>query len=274
MLVRAQSRGADALIVDLEDGVAPARKGTARRTLRDRLGEGLPGPSRVYVRVNPLGAGGEDDFAALTGLRLDGLVVPKVEGPDAVREVVERVAALAPQDGAGGPLSIVPAIESARGVVRLGEILTAASAVEAVALGGEDLAADLGVVRSDDSVELLFPRAWTAFWARATGVAALDTVYTRIEDRAGLLRDARLAAGLGFAGKLVVHPAQIPVVHEAFAPGPETVAWAQRVLEVVGREGRDRLGVSVVEGRLVDEPVVRQAERVLAVLPPSAPKEE
>jgi citrate lyase subunit beta/citryl-CoA lyase len=259
MLAKAQARGADTVLVDLEDAIPPDGKGAARAALREALRDGtLAGPGAVCVRVNAVGEGVEQDLEALAGCAVDAVVLPKAVGADGVREVRAGVDRLL--DG-GAATALVPQVESTAGILRLGE-LAAAPEVDALAFGGEDFCVDLGVARSDDSLELLAPRALVALHARAARLPAIDTVYTAIDDEDGLLREARVARQLGFSGKLLIHPAQIDPVRGVFAPSAEQVAWAERVRAAVA--AADGSGVQVVDGKMVDAPVLAQAERILA----------
>lgn len=257
MLAKAQQRRADAILIDLEDAVADDAKADARRHLRAQLETGaLAGASAVCVRINAIGEGGEDDLDALAGTSPAAVVVPKATDP---RQVSQVRSTLEPT------VALIPQIESAKGVVALPE-LSRADGVVAIALGGEDLSVDLGVKRSSESLELLVPRALVALHARAVGVAAIDTVYTRLDDESGLIREARLARQLGFTGKLVIHPAQIEAVRDVFAPSADEIAWARRVLhQIRPNDGeKDGAGVHVVDGVMVDAPVIAQAELILA----------
>jgi len=261
MLAKAQSRGADAVLVDLEDAIPPDGKSAARAGLRDALHSGaLAGPAAVCVRINAVGEGAERDLDALAGCSVDAVVLPKaVRAADVafVRDALDRVL---PD---GDAVALVPQVESTAGILALDE-LAAVAGVTALAFGGEDFCVDLGVARSDDSLELLMPRALVALHARAARLAAIDTVYTAIDDEAGLLREARTARQLGFSGKLLIHPAQVEPVRGVFAPSTEQIAWAERVLEAGPLGGGDGAGVRVVDGKMVDAPVLAQAERILA----------
>jgi citrate lyase subunit beta / citryl-CoA lyase len=259
MLAKAQGRGADALLVDLEDAIAPDGKAAARRTLAERVRDGaLAGPSAICVRVNAVGEGAEADLAALAGARIDAIVLPKAAEPAAVEQVRAGIDALIAD---GKAAALIPQVESVRGVL-CAERLAATPGVTALAFGGEDLCVDLGVARSEGSLELLVPRALVALHARAHDLPAIDTVYTAIGDEAGLVREATTARQLGFSGKLLIHPAQIEPVRRVFAPSDDELAWARRVLApAAGESGR---GVRVVDGKMVDAPVIAQAERILA----------
>jgi citrate lyase subunit beta/citryl-CoA lyase len=259
MLAKAQTRGADAILVDLEDAIPQAGKGSARRELRERLaGSSLDGPSAVCARINAVGEGADEDLAALEGLSLDAIVLAKASSAWQLHHVRAQINWRLVD---GPEVALIPQVESAVGVLGVGA-LAGVYGVDAVALGGEDLCVDLGVSRSKLSIELLVPRALVALHARAAGLAAIDTVYNAIEDEEGLVREATLARQLGFTGKLLIHPAQIAPVEQAFRPTGEEVAWALRILG--GGFPEDAAGVRLVDGKMVDAPVVAQAERILA----------
>lgn len=252
MLRKAQTYGAAALMIDLEDAIAPGEKEAARDTLLEELAAGsLAGESRLYVRINAAGEGGIEDARALRWADIAGLMVPKVSEPADLEEVEVG-------------LPLIPQVESAAGVLWVRELLAGAVGVQAAAFGGEDFSVDLGVTRSPESTELFLPRAWVSLCAHAAGVPAIDTVYTDLADAEGLEREARLAAQLGFAGKLLIHPAQIEVTATAFAPSQRQLDWAHRVLAAAAEAARAGAGVAVVDGSMVDPPVVAQAERIVA----------
>jgi len=257
MLAKAQTRGADAILVDLEDAIPLPGKAEARAALREAASDGtLEGPAAVCVRINAVGEGCDEDLEALADLTVDAVMLPKAASMHDV-----RAARWALDRFLADPelVALVPQVESARAVANLGPVTT--DPIDGLAFGGEDFCVDLGVTRSDDSVELLLPRALVALHACARGVAAIDTVYSAIGDEAGLIREATLARQLGFTGKLLVHPSQVEPVRRVFTPSDEQVEWARRIL-ASGEE--DASGVRVVDGRMVDAPVIAQAERILA----------
>jgi citrate lyase subunit beta/citryl-CoA lyase len=261
MLAKAAGRGADAIVVDLEDAVAPGAKRSARASLAACLDDGaLSASTPVCVRINPLGEGGEEDLVALAGQRLDAVMLPKAAGRDVVGQA--RKAIDSGFEG-GERVGLIPLVESASGILDVGS-LARVEGVSAVAFGGEDFCVHLGVERSAESLELLMPRALIGLHACDAGLPAFDTVYTAIDDEAGLVKEARTARQLGFSGKLLIHPGQVEPVRRAFTPSEEELAWARRVLATQSEVGEGDVGVHVLDGKMVDAPVVARAERILA----------
>lgn len=258
MLAKAQRLGADALLIDLEDAVAPQAKPAARQRLAELLRDvRLAGPSAVCVRVNAFGEGAQEDLAALAGCCVDAVVLPKAGRP---AELAQAHVAIG--ERLGEATGLVPQVESAAGVLAVAELVQV-EGVSAIAFGGEDFCVDLGVARSEDSIELLAPRALVALHACAAGLPAIDTVWTAIADEAGLVREAKVARQLGFSGKLLIHPSQIEPVRRVFKPSEQELAWARAVLGA-RLQGDVEVGVRVVDGKMVDAPVLAQAERILA----------
>ncbi|GAA3666411.1 HpcH/HpaI aldolase/citrate lyase family protein [Microbacterium marinilacus] len=236
---------ADAVILDLEDGVASERREAARVALRAHVAE--LDPARTIVRVSPAGTPDQArDLAALAGTPVARVMLAKAES-------AAQIAAL---DG----YQVVALCETPLGVVRAEEI---AAAADAVMWGSEDLIAGLGGLSSRgpdgrwlDVVRHARSRVLLA--AGAAGVPALDAVYPLLDDLDGLRAEAADAARSGFAGKVALHPRQVPVIRDAFRPHPARVEWARAVLAAAAHGGAQRIG-----GDMVDEPVLRQARRVL-----------
>jgi citrate lyase beta subunit len=250
-LRKALASGADAVIADLEDGVAPELRGEAREVAARVLREVESG-SALLVRVNPPGSEWfEADAELVSGLALDGVVVPKA--------TPEAVAAL----GADGP-PVVALVESAAGLAQARET-AAASRVEALALGSHDLSAELGLAQRPDQLELLFARSELVLASAAAGIRApVDTVFLPTRDEAGLEQECRLARTLGLRGKLCIHPAQLETVHRVFAPSEDELEWARRVLGAHEQGLEEGRGAVALDGRMIDMPIVKQARRLLA----------
>ena len=247
----APTTGADTVVFDLEDAVAPADTPAARGTVADLLSDPEFDPAtEVAVRIAADAEGARADLDALPLDCLDAVMVPK-----ATRASVGRVAEWV----ADRSLAVLALIESATGVLDAQAVATTAG-VDALCFGAEDLAADLGATRTEEGTEVLYAREHVVLAARAAGVDAVDTLVTDFRDHERLRKETAFAAELGYDGKLVIHPGQVSVVHDALAPDAETVAWAKRVLDA--RAEHDD-GVFVVDGEMVDAPLVAQAERVL-----------
>jgi citrate lyase subunit beta / citryl-CoA lyase len=254
MLRKAPGAGADTVVFDLEDAVAPARKGEAREAVREVLSDPEFEPDcEVCVRVGEP----EDDLpVVLDGTAPDSLMLPKATGA----EDVEEIASIAREHGSALP--VVALIESPAGVLDAPEV-AAAEATDALCFGAEDLAADIGATRTSDGTEVLYARERVVIAASAAGIDAIDTVYTDIEDTDGLAAETRFAAGLGYDGKMAIHPAQVEPIHGAFAPSEAELAWAKRVLEAREEADREGRGVFRVDGEMIDAPLIARAERIV-----------
>lgn len=254
---------ADLLVADLEDAVAPANKEAARKAIVQAFGKVPERKGLRGVRVNS-GAAAHDDLKAVLPARPDLVALPKCEEPAAVAAVDALLGQLEDRHGIPrGNTRLLVILETAAGILAARELAKASPRVIAVAFGAEDLAADAGMRRSPSNSEVAVPRALVALAAAAAKVQAIDMVTAdpRDVERAG--REAQEARSLGYAGKMCIHPAQVPAVHAAFAPTAEEVAWARRVLDAVEAAGIGAGGVVVVDGKMVDVPFIEQAKRVL-----------
>ena len=254
---KSRGTGADALILDLEDSVAPEAKDAARATTAAFLAEGAP--MARLVRVNALSTGRTaDDIAATAPGRPDGYVLPKCEG----RDDIAAAAAMIAEAGSGAPIMVI-ATETARAVRGLMSADWAHDALGAMAWGAEDLAADLGALsnRSGDGTfrpPFALARTLALLAAKDAGVAAIDGPFTGIGDTEGLRAEAEAAFAMGFDGKLAIHPAQVAVINAAFTPSEAAVAHARAVTEAM-----DGSGVASLNGQMLDQPHLLQAQRIL-----------
>ena len=250
----------DALFLDLEDGVPPNAKESARPNAVDAarmLTREHPG-IRVFVRVNGIATPWfAEDVATALVPELTGVVVPKLESAADVAVVGDALAA------AGvGHLGILAGIESAAGVARAEEVLRAP--VRWCYFGAEDFVADMGGLRTASNLEVLYARSRVAIAARLGDVHAIDQILADFRDDDRYLRDASEARALGYRGKLCIHPAQVVLAHDVFTPSAEEVEHARRLLaayEAAAARGEATLDF---EGEMVDEPMARRARTVLA----------
>jgi citrate lyase subunit beta/citryl-CoA lyase len=279
LAINAALFGADCLIFDLEDAVVPGRKAETRILVRKILETpallGTAEPSKrfdfpeIAVRINPLsGPWGMDDLAEIMPAGPQVIVLPKcesardIEEADRALQIFETALGIAP-----GSTRLMPIVETARGILASREIAAASSRNVAIFFGREDLVRDLQAqpapTASTSFDTLAWGRAMLVFAARAAGIQPLDSVYTNLEDPAGLRVACQDARAAGFAGKAVLHPVQIPVVNESFLPTEEDAARARRILagfEAALAEGK---GAVSVDGMMVDAPVAERARKVL-----------
>jgi citrate lyase subunit beta / citryl-CoA lyase len=270
-LERALASAADALIIDLEDSVAPSAKEEARRVAARFLADAnaLSPRPRLLVRVNGLATGFiDDDLDAVMPSGPDGIMLPKSTGGADVSHLGAKLAVSEAEFGlADGATRIVAiATENARGIFGLGTYAGASHRLAGLTWGGEDLSADIGAEanRGPDGLytdPYRLARALTLFGAAAAEVDAIDSVYTNFRDEKGLAAECREARRDGFVAKMAIHPAQVPVINEAFTPTREAVAWARSVVAAFAE--RPDAGVVGLNGEMLDRPHLRRAERIL-----------
>ncbi|HZT89778.1 MAG TPA: CoA ester lyase [Stellaceae bacterium] len=270
-LARGAESGADALILDLEDSVAPANRPAARRLARQFL-EGTP-PERVlrYVRVNPLASGfALDDLSAVVGGRPDGILLPKCT-PEDVRTLDDYLAAFETAAGApAGAIRIVAiATETPQAMFALGNYAGVSPRLEGITWGAEDLAACLGGNnrRGDGIYEDVYrlARALCLLSAGAAGIMPIDTIYTDFRDEAGLKAECAAARRAGFVAKMAIHPAQLAAINAAFSVSDEERAWAEKV--VAAFAANPDAGTLALDGKMIDKPHLTLARRLLGMSP-------
>ena len=263
-MARAVDSGADALILDLEDSVAPARKAEARAEVAAFLAR-PDVPMKRYVRVNALSCGLTADDVAGTGAGApDGYVLPKCEGP---RDVEALSALMAEHCANPGADIMAIATETVRAVRSLMRHDWSHPRLGALCWGGEDLAADIGAERNRDETGAYhgvfgLARDLTLLAAVEAGIAAVDAVYTDIGDDDGLMRETRQAKELGFSGKLAIHPRQIPLIHEGLRPSDAQIAWAEAVVAAFAQSGSGTLSLN---GEMIDRPHLIRARKILGL---------
>ena len=267
MLLNADIYGADALILDLEDAVAPGEKDAARILVRGALTAYDYAGCEIIIRINPLGSGyTEEDIRAVVPLKPAMLMPTKVSSAKDI-EIISAMVAEAERDHGmpEGTIGLLPLIETAIGVENAYGIATADPRVKAIFLGAEDLSSDLQAVRSKENIEIIYARGRMVMAARAAGVDVYDTPFTDTNDEEGLRLDAEHARALGFTGKAVISPRHVEAVNAAFTPTESEITYAREVLDVI-EDGKKRgLGAVSLRGKMIDKPIVDRAERILAV---------
>jgi citrate lyase beta subunit len=256
----------DCICMDLEDGVGLSQKAAARATIRQALAELDFGRSEKLVRLNPFGSGWEgEDLAATVGGRPHGVVLPKVQSAEALMWLdAKLVEAEANHGWPIGEIAVVAMVETAQGIVNLREICMASARLQALIFGAEDLAGDIGATRTPEAWEVFYARSAVVTHAAAFGLQAIDMVFVDYHDAAGLAREAAEGARLGYAGKQAIHPAQIGPIQSAFTPTEAAIAHARRVVEAARAHQAEGRGAFALDGKMVDAPVVKAAEAVLA----------
>jgi citrate lyase beta subunit len=265
-LVKAQTLGADAVILDLEDSVAPERKADARERISGLL-RGTPNPAVEWlIRLNGVTSPHfEADLACAIAAKPDGLVIAKVDDPATLQEVDRRLDAAERNAGRpAGSLKLFAMIESARAVLNAYAIAGATSRLQGLILGHVDLLRDLGLTPGPAGQGTVHhARCQLVLAARAARVDAVDAIYLNIQDHDSLRDESLQAARLGFVGKQVIHPGQIPIVHAAFTPSAERVQRAERILGFWQKAQAEGKAVVAMDGMLLEPPVIAMEELVL-----------
>jgi citrate lyase beta subunit len=263
---KAATLDADCVCLDMEDGVALSRKEDARKLIPTMLRELDFGRVERLARINPVGSGMESgDLAAALAGRPDGIVIPKVESGEAIRWASAQIAGAERANGwPGGEIVIIVLVETALGIVNLKEIAGSDPRLQALIFGAEDLAGDIGAVRTREGWEVFYARSAVVTHAAAYGLQAIDMVYIDYQDGDGLAREAAEAARMGYAGKQVIHPNQIAPTQGAFTPDDAAISHALRVMNAMREHQAAGKGAFSLDGKMIDMPLVRAAERVLA----------
>jgi len=270
-LAKCLGAGADLVILDLEDSVAAAQKAAARERVREFLGAHPErSATQLWVRINAFeSAEARADLAALSGSRPDGIVQPKVRGPDDVLALAARLEAFERGSSLStGAVRILPvATETPAAVFSLGGYARCGPRLFGLTWGAEDLSAAIGATANKEpSGQWTAPyqvvRALCLFGAHAAGVAAIDTLYADFRDAPGLRAACALSSRDGFSGKLAIHPEQVPIINECFAPSAAEIAAAREIVALFAANP----GVAALQlaGQMLDVPHLRQAERTLA----------
>jgi citrate lyase subunit beta/citryl-CoA lyase len=263
---KAKTTKADAILLDIEDGVLPAEKVEARRMIAATLQVGGEGPAR-YVRVNALSTPWlKPDLEAVVVPGLEGICLTKVVQAGDIRDVASSIETLEKKRGLEpGKIRILAAVESARGLLNALSIADASPRIVGLMFGAEDYALDLGLGarREKEAAELLYARSTIVNAAAAANVLSIDGVFPNLDDEKGLLEDVRQARRLGFTSKSTFNPRQIDVINEIFSPQPDEIEYARKIAEGFrAAEARGDASVAV-GGQLVDKPIVLRALKIL-----------
>ena len=267
MLERAMEFKADVIMVDLEDSVPPGEKAGAREVAREWVPQLARKGRRVMVRLNSLDTGlTQDELAAVISPHLAGISVGKAETVWDLQDVDRIIGPLESSAGLpAGQIKLIPWIENARAVLTAYQLATASPRIEAIAFGAEDYTDDMGVQRTDTGEEIYFARATVAVAARAARVGSLDTPFVGFRDPEGFRKDIEISRRLGYTGRFAIHPSQIEIINQMFGPSPEEVAYARQVVEAWDQAEAEGRGSLSLDGRMIDVPVVKRAQNLLAL---------
>ena len=265
MLQNCSIYGSDGVLLDLEDSISISEKDSARKLVKHALKALDFGMVERIVRIN-----GRDtpffeaDLAEIIPAAPDAIRLPKVDSAEDVIEADRIITRIETECGLEpGTVGIQAMLETARAIVNVNSIAAASPRLVGLTLGGQDLAADLGIKATKLGLEMLFARSAVVIAAKAFGLQAFDTVYTDVADLDGLAEAAAISVSLGFTGKAAIHPSQISVIHAAFAPSEKEVGKAAKIVAAAREAEKRGLGVIAVDGKMIDAPVVAQAARTL-----------
>jgi citrate lyase subunit beta/citryl-CoA lyase len=261
-LEKARGLAADALIFDLEDAVAPDAKASARDVIAAALDQGGYGRRELILRVNALATPwGHGDLLAAARMKLDGVLLPKVESADAVRQAETALVAA----GAAETLGIWCMMETPMGMLRAAEIAAASPRLAGFVMGTSDLAKDLHAAHTRDRLPMLTALGLCLLAARAHRLAILDGVHLDLDDAEGFAHSCRQGRELGFDGKTLIHPKQLEEANRAFAPSEAEVAWARKIIAAHAEAVAAGKGLLLIDGKLVENLHVAEAHHLVAM---------
>ena len=254
MMLNAGIHNPNGIILDLEDSVAPSKKQEARFLVRNALRQvNFYGAERM-VRINQ-GATGLSEIEAIVPHNVNCFLLPKCESAEYVRQCEEKLM--------NKQVFFMPIIESALGVEKAFEIACASENIVALAIGLEDLTADLGTKRTKEGNESLYARTRIVNACKAAGIQAIDSVFSDVGDMDGLKENVRISKSLGFEGMGCIHPRQISVIHESFAPDSIEIEKAKKIVRAFIDAEKKGLGVVSLGTKMIDPPVVKRAEKTI-----------
>lgn len=267
ILINGDVLGADSIILDLEDAVAPDEKDAARILVRNTLKYQRANSCETIIRINPIDSQyWKKDLDEVIPLKPDFIMPAKVNTKEDVQIICDYITQVEEKNHIkNNTVGLLPLIETALGIEKAFEIGSANSRVKGLFLGGEDLTADLQCKRTKEGSEIFYSRSRIVLAARACGIEAYDTPFTDVEDIKGLETDALFAKSLGFSGKALISPRHVDIVNQVFSPTEAEIDYAHDVMEAIENGKRQGKGVVSLRGKMIDAPIVKRAEQVLAM---------
>jgi citrate lyase subunit beta / citryl-CoA lyase len=262
LMLNAGLHSADGIILDLEDSVAPDRKDEARILVRNALRQiNFYGAERM-VRINQ-GNRGLEDLGSVIPHNVNLILIPKCESADYVKSAEHEIENIKKRCKLSNNVYLMPIIESALGVENAFDIARSSENVVAIALGLEDYTADLGVPRTFEGMESLYARTRIVVAARAAGIQPIDSVFSDVGDMEGLRKNVKVSKALGFEGMGCIHPRQIQVIRQEFAPDAEEIEKSKKIVLAFETASKKGLGVVALGTKMIDPPVVARAQKTL-----------
>lgn len=265
MIQQAGVYGSDSVLLDLEDAVALNQKDAARTLVRNMIKSVNFYNTEVCVRVNNIHTPfGLADLEEIVPLQPDNIRIPKTETVEDVEEVMKEVDRIEKAHGITKPtMTIHVMIETALGVANVYEIAKSHPRIDAITIGGQDLTADMGIVKTSDGLGIDYARKRIVMAGKANGLDVIDTVFADINDEEGLRAETQMVKTIGFAGKALINPRQVDVIHEVYNPTELEIRKAYRVYSEFIKNTKAGIGVFAIDGKMVDAPVVQRATTVL-----------
>lgn len=257
----------DCIMFDLEDSVSITEKDSARNLVYEALTNIDYGDKEIVVRINALDSQlGYDDLEAMVRAKPDVIRLPKTECAQDIIDCEREIERIEKEIGLEvGTTKMMAAVETAAGVLNAKEIAAASKRLIGIAIGAEDYVTDLKTNRSPEGIELLFGRSMVLLAARAAGIAAIDTVYSDVNNEEGLIAETKLIKQLGFDGKSVINPRQIKPIHKIYTPTEKEIRRSIDIMNAIEEAHRKGSGVISLNGKMIDKPIVERAKRVLSI---------
>lgn len=262
-LEKAKTIQADIVCFDLEDSIPDSEKVNARNLIRETLKSRSQYIPDVYVRTNsPTSGKISDDLEQIIQNGIDGIVLPKINNSKELLKIEKIIASLEKKRKLE-PISLIPSIESAQGVVSAYDIASCSKRISALVFGVFDLLNDMGIEYTKQPDGAKYARAKIPLDAKAAGVHAIDAIWQDLKDEKGLKEDCTIGKNLGYAGKSIIHPDQIPITHEAFMPNKSEIEWARKVCDAYLESTKKGKGATVIDGKMIDEVHYKRAKALL-----------
>ncbi len=267
MLINGNCLGADAVIFDLEDAVSPQEKDAARILVRNTMRYMDFNGCEIIVRINSVDTEfWREDLDVILPEKPDLILLPKTGMPEDALVVDEYMAEIEKKCGIKeGTIGLMPLIETALGVENSYKIASCSKRIKALFLGAEDLTADLQCKRTKSGREIEYSRTRLVVAARAAGIDVYDTPFTDVNDDDGIVEDAELAKGLGFAGKASISPRHVEVINRVFSPTEEEIDYAYEVIDAINLAKEQGKGAISLRGKMIDAPIVARAQRTISM---------